>query len=282
MAESKRLVLSFESRVTTEINWALNTLMIFSCNTQQSLTLENQPYLLESLSNYLIFCVSNIESLNFSDPQDKRSKVISVNVPSYIDAQYAQHYGDNPSYGNLNSYEGKLDYRQFGMFTSEIRKREFKHEDKTHARAQTSGVVPSTTAGEKTADGAIPVKRARGRKTKSKVLEEQNALDELRKKRKKLITVLHQDVSELELINHLKAIILIVRNLSFIKANEHHLIKCFKLIDIVISLFVDLADKEVTQNCLDVVSNLGKHIILSEVAFGSELVDSLFSLIGLV
>ena len=80
----------------------------------------------------------------------------------------------------------------------------------------------------------------------------------------------------------MKAIILIVRNLSFIKANEHHLIKCFKLIDIVISLFVDLADKEVTQNCLDIISNLGKHIILSEVAFGSELVDSLFSLIGLV
>ena len=80
----------------------------------------------------------------------------------------------------------------------------------------------------------------------------------------------------------MKSIILIVRNLSFIKANEHHLIKCFKLIDIVISLFVDLADKEVTQNCLDIISNLGKHIILSEVAFGSELVDSLFNLIGLV
>ena len=86
MAESKRLVLSFESRVTSEINWALNTLMIFSCNAQQSLTLENQPYLLESLANYLIFCVQDIESLNCSDPQVKRSKVINVSVPSYIDA----------------------------------------------------------------------------------------------------------------------------------------------------------------------------------------------------
>jgi len=78
------------------------------------------------------------------------------------------------------------------------------------------------------------------------MLEEQNALDELRKKRKKLVTVLHQEVSELELINHLKMIVLIVRNLSFIRANEHHFIKCFKLIDIMISLFVDLADKEIT------------------------------------
>ena len=135
MAESKRLVLAFESRVTAEIIWALNTLMMFSCNTQHSLTLENQPYLLESLSNYLIFCVQNIDSLNFSDPNDKRSKVISVNVPSYIDAQYAHSGVGDQSYSMLNQYEGKLDYRQFGMFTSEIRKRELKHEEKMHARA---------------------------------------------------------------------------------------------------------------------------------------------------
>ena len=104
-------MLAFESRVTAEIIWALNTLMIFSCNTQQSLTLENQPYLLESLSNYLIFCVQNIDSLNFSDPNDKRSKIISVNVPSYIDAQYAQQCVGDGAYGVLNHYEGKLDYR---------------------------------------------------------------------------------------------------------------------------------------------------------------------------
>ena len=52
--------------------------------------------------------------------------------------------------------------------------------------------------------------------------------------------------------------------------------------DIVISLFVDLVDVEVTQNCLDIITNLGKHIILSEVAFGSELVNSIFSLINIV
>ncbi len=56
-AESKRLVLAFESRITLEINWALNTLAIFSCNTSQNFTLENQPYLLESMANYLVFCI---------------------------------------------------------------------------------------------------------------------------------------------------------------------------------------------------------------------------------
>jgi len=52
--------------------------------------------------------------------------------------------------------------------------------------------------------------------------------------------------------------------------------------DIIISLIVDLADIEVTQNCLDIITNLGKHIILSETAFGSELVNSIFSLISIV
>jgi len=86
MAESKRLVLAFESRVTKEITWALNTLMIFSCNTAQNFTLDNQPYLLESLSNYLIFCIQNIKSLDFSDPITKRSRIINVNVPTFIDS----------------------------------------------------------------------------------------------------------------------------------------------------------------------------------------------------
>ena len=75
---------------------------------------------------------------------------------------------------------------------------------------------------------------------------------------------------------------LIVRNLSFVKANEHHLIKCFKLMDIVISLIVDLVDVEITQNCLDILTNLGKHVILAETAFGSELVNSIFTLISIV
>lgn len=89
------------------------------------------------------------------------------------------------------------------------------------------------------------------------------------------MTVLHQEVSELTLINHLQSILLVLRNLSFARQNEHHLIKCFKVVDIVVSLFVDLADREITQNCLDIITNLGKQIILSEIVYGSELVDAL-------
>ena len=105
-------------------------------------------------------------------------------------------------------------------------------------------------------------------------------MDELRKKRKKLITVLHQEVTELELIDHLRMVVLIVRNLSYIRANEHHLIKCGKLIDIVSSLFVDLIDREITFNSLDIITNLGKHLVLSELNCGRELVEVLFGLLS--
>lgn len=55
------------------------------------------------------------------------------------------------------------------------------------------------------------------------------------------------------------------------------MIKCYKIVDIIVSLFVDLADRELTSNCLDIITNLGKHIILTEIAYGSELIDALFS-----
>ena len=54
--------------------------------------------------------------------------------------------------------------------------------------------------------------------------------------------------------------------------------KCFKIVDLMVSLFIDLADKELTQNCLDFLTNLSKHIVLAELAHGSELVDTLFLL----
>jgi hypothetical protein len=50
--------------------------------------------------------------------------------------------------------------------------------------------------------------------------------------------------------------------------------------DIVVSLFVDLIDREITFNCLDILTNLGKHIILSELNCGDLLVQALFTLLS--
>ena len=93
-------------------------------------------------------------------------------------------------------------------------------------------------------------------------------MDELRKKRKKLVAILHQEVTEMELIEHLRQIVVIIRNLTFVRSNEHHVIKCFKLVDIITSLFVDLIDHEITMNCLDIITNVAKHIVLSDINCG--------------
>jgi hypothetical protein len=42
--------------------------------------------MLESIANYLVYCIQNIESLSYSDPFEKKNKVIAVNVPAYQDA----------------------------------------------------------------------------------------------------------------------------------------------------------------------------------------------------
>lgn len=143
------------------------------------------------MCNYLLFCIQNIESLNLSDPIEKKNKTVVTSVPSYIDTHLyggSNNQEDPPIIGN------RLEYRNFGMFTSELKKREAKLEEKL-----AKDLKP--TAEEL---GLPAIKKSRGRKTKARMLEELNALDELRKKRKKLITVLHQEVSELELINHMK------------------------------------------------------------------------------
>jgi len=85
-AESKRMALAFESRQTSEINWALNTLAIFSCNANQNFTIENQPYLLEAIANYMNFCIQNIESVSYTDPLSKRQSMHQTMVPTLIDA----------------------------------------------------------------------------------------------------------------------------------------------------------------------------------------------------
>ncbi len=61
----RRVVLAFESHVTSEIVWALNMLTLFSANSNCNLLIENQPYLLESITNYMYYCVNNISEVYF-------------------------------------------------------------------------------------------------------------------------------------------------------------------------------------------------------------------------
>lgn len=135
-AESKRLVLAFESRTQSEIIWALNTLAIFSCNTVSQFTLDNQPYLLESISNYMIFCIQNIETLGYRDPYERKSKSTTVTVPSYVDTAQVKDKDDSIS------FVSKIDYKNYGSFNKDTRKRDAKADDKK--KEEEKGISLST------------------------------------------------------------------------------------------------------------------------------------------
>lgn len=78
------------------------------------------------MANYLVYCIQNIEKFEFSDPFESRKRIVSVNVPSYIDSQFGGGEADNYA----TSVRAALEYRNFGMFTKEIRKRVAKANEK--------------------------------------------------------------------------------------------------------------------------------------------------------
>ena len=109
----------------------------------------------------MIFCIQNIDSLDLSDPIDKRSKTHHTSVPSYIDTHL---YDSNVDKGEVPIIGSRLEYRNFGMFTAELKKREAKFEEKM--------LKHETTVKE---DTGLPSKKTRGRKTKARIIEELNA-----------------------------------------------------------------------------------------------------------
>lgn len=161
------MILAFESKCQTEVNWAINTLLLFSCNTVHNYILENNG-LIESLLGYLVYSMSHVT-----------------------------------------------------LFDEEVH-----------------------------------VKRHRN-------------------------VVGYDEVSEYMRMEQVKSIVLTLRNLSMIRQNEISLFKCPGLIETIVKLFHSIIDKEITQNCLEMLTNLAKHIFLQDLSNYKELlctlIDCLYS-----
>jgi hypothetical protein len=67
-------------------------------------------------------------------------------------------------------------------------------------------------------------------------------------------------------MEHLQAIILILRNFSFVKLNETVILKHNLILELIVSLFIDSKDRTLTFNCLDIIINLAKMIDLKEIS----------------
>jgi ARID/BRIGHT DNA binding domain len=161
MSNIRRMILAFESRCQTEVNWAINTLLLFSCNTVHNYILENNG-LIDSLLNYLIYSIAHLP--------------------------------------------------QF--------------------------------------DEEIHVKRHRN-------------------------IVGYDEISEYMRMEQVKSILLTLRNLSMIRQNEIILFKSSSLVETVVKLFNSIIDKEITQNSLELITNLAKHIFLQDLPNYKELLCTL-------
>lgn len=161
MSNTRRMILAFESRCQTEVNWAINTLLLFSCNTVHNYVLENNG-LVDSILNYLVYSMNHLQ-----------------------------------------------------VFDEEIH-----------------------------------VKRHRN-------------------------VVGYEEVSDYMRMEQVKSLLLTIRNLSMIRQNEIILFKCQGLTETVVRLFNSLIDKEITQNCLELLTNLAKHIFLQDLPNYKELLCTL-------
>jgi len=153
---NRRMILAFDSRAFEEVNFAVNTLLLFSCNTSQNYHIENNG-VMESMLGYLNFCTENIE------------------------------------------------------------------------------------------------------------IEEEDSSKHLK----------DGFVCENKLLEQMKSILLVIRNLSMIRNNQITLYRVQGLVDTVVTIFNSLLDKETIENCLEILVNLGKHIFLRDLENHKELLCTL-------
>lgn len=209
---AKKIVLSFESHNKEEIVRSLNILLIFSSNgnnPHSTLLFENQPYLIEGLTNYLYHCINNINQ--FHDVFEFLEGV--KKTEAYL-AEAAEAASKRLT-ANLS----------------------FKYFEKNNKSMK----LPYLT------------KLERDLEKQEEAYEEQLIDEEL------------EEATEFELHEHLQTILLIIRNMSFTKSNEPPIIKNTKLMNLLYLLLIKSNNEETKTNCLEIITNVAKHIVLADV-----------------
>jgi len=236
----RRIVLSFESHITSEILWSLNILALFSSNQNCNLILENQPYLMESMTNYMYYCINNITDLCFiidiiEGRVNKKMPMNSTGITSVNN-----NYNNNSFYYNKSINKRARSYAEATTF---------------HFLNEINNTINLPTL---------------AKKNKNPEIEKNQKESEIN------IYNTFEEVTEYELIEHLISLTLILRNLSFSRVNEPCIIKCQKFMNMIYLLFIHSNFQEIKTNSLDIITNLSKHIILKEIRYPMELILSVF------
>lgn len=284
--DMRKVVLAFESHVTSEIVWALNTLLLFSSNSACALQLEYQPYLIESMTNYLYYCINNNSDIFY---------LIDIAEGNNITKNAKSENTNFINSSSMNVLSG------IAALNSSLIASNLKHEINQLNLAYAAGAsqMPTLGAGAGLAAGGLKDASTRLQNKRAKSFNESTTfhfLDEINntislatvaKKNKNLLEIvkkkaenninLHlEEVSEYELIEHVSCIMQIIRNLSFLKANESAILKCQKFTSMLYLIFIWTNLQDLKTNCLDIITNLSRHINLKEVKFPLDLLQAVF------
>jgi hypothetical protein len=312
--DMRKIVLAFESHVTTEIIWALNILLLFSSNNTSNLQIEFQPYLIETMTNYLYYCINNISDMfflidivdgNFNKLKQQENNNYNNHLNGFNNintiTNNSQVYSNplnminNNNNGNLSSLKNDIsiiqnNYNNYSNFNNN-------NSNNINTNNSTLNNLnlnnPSNSyINQKDASTRLQNKRAKSfnEATTFQFLEEinntislatiskknKNLLEHEKKKLESQINLNLEEVSEFELTEHIITIIQIIRNLSFLKYNELPIFKCTKFMNMLYLIFIWTNIQEMKTSCLEIINNLSKHINLKEVKYSMEILFNLF------
>ena len=198
--EIKRIILAFESKIASEVRFALNALLFYSCSKQTPFYLENYRVIYNEFLNYFEYIKNRLEG----------SPYMSKESPT-----------DRTNEGNSG-----LDSRVFPNI------------DKSESRNDQSDKKD-----------AEPVSFQVKFSSETKLSE----------------TILYVDkLPTSEILEQLKLILAIFRNLIFLKVNETFMNKDLKLIKLFYQCFLNNNEPEIHRTCLEIFSVLSRYIILSD------------------
>lgn len=314
--DMKRIELAFESHITSEIYWAINVLLIFSSNTNKDINIENQPFLMESMTNYIYYCVNNISELSFIidvlegktvEQHELLKAKIKLNHSNTSEHSNGETITRNSSMTSLFNKDKKIGSNNsllnndkfMNPSLSKLRNKGFQNNNNISGNNNISNNVYNLKPNTST---IISTHRNLSSNNKGdfKFLLENNHiislpnltnrnidLKEIDEAKSKLLINeddeneysnenKYEEITEYELYENLLSLIQIIRNLSYTVSNEALILKSNKLMNIIFLLFIHSNINDLLLNTLDIITNLSKNIFLNKSQYSSMLLYKLF------
>ena len=323
--DTKRVELAFESHLTSEIYWAINNLLLFSADLNTGNTvgtggvilIESQPYLMESMTSYIYYCVNNINSLYFIidiiqgkqvDEHERLKEklnwmfykrnintISSQGSTTSLFSKESKRSNLNMNNSNINNiHSGSLN--NMNMHAAVTRSRgSVINNTMISSQPQlgnnsTLNMKPNMyyinnnnynhNKGDFTfldiTNHISPLPFLAKRNKDLKEIDQVKTLTSVIDDNSSVTNTKQEEITEHELCEILISLIQIIRNLSFIAANEGSIFKSTKFMHMLYLLFIHSNLTEIVLNSLDIITNLSKNIILKDCPYAPLLMEKLY------